>query len=248
MIEERTYRREMGEGRFTSFTTGYKETDLWIGIDPGSFQEEMKVFCLGRIKIYRNELENYLTIDPEFRSSLKPYHANQQAPGLANKMATAARQANVGPMAAVAGAFAQQLGIDLTDHFKINEMAIENGGDIYLHLLNPLILSIFAGNSPLSGKIGIEIPGDTGSIGVCTSSGTVGPSLSFGRADAVMVACKDTALADAWATSLGNRVQTAEDIDRILKYTEQIKKILSVVIICDGKVGIRGNFDLKLIK
>jgi len=238
----------MGEGRFRSFTTGYKETDLWIGIDPGSFQEEMRAFCLERIKIYRNELEDYLTIDPEFGRSLMPYQANQHAPGLADKMAIAARQANVGPMAAVAGAFAQQLGNDLMNTYQINEIAIENGGDIYLYLLNPLILSIFAGNSPLSGKIGIEIPGDTGSIGVCTSSGTVGPSMSFGRADAVMVACKDTALADAWATSLGNRVQTADDIDRILKFTEQIKKILSVVIICDGKVGIRGIFDLKLIK
>jgi hypothetical protein len=83
---------------------------------------------------------------------------------------------------------------------------------------------------------------------VCTSSGTVGPSLSFGKADAVMVACKDAALADAWATSLGNRVQTTEDIDIVLKFTEQIKEILSLVIICGGKVGIRGIFDLKLIK
>lgn len=238
----------MGIGRFHSFTTGYKDTDLWIGIDPGSFQEEMKAFCLERIKIYRKELEDYLTIDPEFGRSLKPYQTNQTAPDLANRMAAAAQQANVGPMAAVAGAFAQQLGNDLMNAYQIKEIAIENGGDIYLHLINPLILSIFAGNSPLSGKIGIGIPCDTGDIGVCTSSGKVGPSLSFGKADAVMVACKDTALADAWATSLGNRVQTAEDIDSILKFTEQIKKILSIVIICDGKVGIRGIFELKLIK
>lgn len=238
----------MGESRFRSFTTGYKETDLWIGIDPDSFHEEMKDFCFERIKIYRGELETYLTRDPEFGLSLKPYPTNQYTPDLALKMASAAKKAKVGPMAAVAGAFAQQLGNDLMDNFKINEIAIENGGDIFLHLINPLILSIFAGKSPLSGKIGIEIPAKTGNIGVCTSSGTVGPSLSFGKADAVMVACKDAALADAWATSLGNRVQTADDIDIVLKFTEQIKEILSVVIICDGKVGIRGIFDLKLIK
>ena len=238
----------MGEGRFRSFTTGYKETDLWIGIDPASFLEEMKDFCFERIKIYRTELETYLARDPEFGLSLKPYPTNQYTPDLARKMASAAKKARVGPMAAVAGAFAQQLGIDLMDNYQIKEIAIENGGDIFLYLINPLILSIFAGNSPLSGKIGIQIPEKTGNIGVCTSSGTVGPSLSFGKADAVMVACKDATLADAWATSLGNRVQTAEDIDIVLKFTEQIKEIHSLVIICGGKVGIRGIFDLKLIK
>jgi uncharacterized protein len=238
----------MGEGRFRSFTTGYKETDLWIGIDPCSFQDEMKIFCLDRIKLYRTELENYLAIDPEYGRSLKPYQTNRYAPELASSMAKAAQKANVGPMAAVAGAFAQKLGNDLMDNYKINEIAIENGGDIFLHLINPLILSIFAGKSPLSGKIGIEIPAKTGNIGVCTSSGTVGPSLSFGKADAVMVACKDAALADAWATSIGNRVQTAEDIDIVLKYSEQIKEILSLVIICDRKVGIRGIYDLKILE
>ena len=248
MIEPRTYRHEMGAGRFRSFTTGYKDTDLWIGIDPGSYHEEMKDFCQESIKNYRNELEMYLAREPEFGRSLIPCSINQYTPDLAITMAKAAKKANVGPMAAVAGAFAQQLGNDLLNNFNIQELAIENGGDIFLNLINPFILSIFAGNSPLSGKVGIEIPRNAGKMGVCTSSGTVGPSLSFGKAEAVMVACKDAALADAWATSLANRVQTAEDIDITLKYTEQIKDLLSIVIICNGCIGIRGRFDLKLIK
>jgi len=238
----------MGEGRFRSFTIGYKETDLWIGIDQDSFLDEMKAFCSDKIKTYRKQLEDYLIVDPEFGWTLKPYQTKKSAPDLALEMAIAAQKANVGPMAAVAGAFAQRLGYDLMKNFNIAEIAIENGGDIFFHLINPLILSIFAGNSPLSGKIGIEIPKDIGNIGVCTSSGTVGPSLSFGKADALMVACKDTALADSWATSLGNRVQTIDDIDIVLKFTEKIEEILSLVIICDGKVGIRGIFDLKLTK
>ena len=31
-------------------------------------------------------------------------------------------------------------------------------------------------------------------------------------------------------------------------FTEKIKEILSIVIICGGKMGIRGIFDLKFIK
>lgn len=237
----------MGAGRFTSFTTGYKDTDLWIGIDPLSFRDDMKGFCFDRIKDYRTELENYLILDPQFGKSLVPHFPLSSAPELAKIMAMAARKADVGPMAAVAGAFSEMLGNDLMRGFEIKELAIENGGDIFLFLDESLILSVYAGNDPLSGKIGIEIPKKTGRIGVCTSSGKVGPSLSFGKADAIMVACKDTALADSWATSLGNRVLKSEDIDKVLRYSEKIHEILSLVIICDGKVGIRGDFEMKLI-
>lgn len=237
----------MGEGRFTSFTTGYKDTDLWIGVDPESYREEMKDFCYEMIKEYRIELENWLSIDPEFGKSLLPYKPQALCPQIGWAMAEAGKKAGVGPMAAVAGAFAERLGNDLRRNFSFEEIAIENGGDIFLFLLNPMILSVYAGNSPLSGKIGIQIPEWTGRIGVCTSSGTVGPSLSFGKADAVMVACKNTALADAWATSLGNRVKSSEDIDKVLKFSARIEEILSVVIICEGKLGIRGEFEMKII-
>jgi len=237
----------MGEGRFTSFVTGYKDTDLWIGIDPSSFRKEMKEFCYDRIRSYRVDLENYLVSDPDFGKTLIPHLPLLSAPKIAFFMAEAARKAGVGPMAAVAGAFSEILGNDLMDRFKINELAIENGGDIFLVLTDSLIMSVFAGNDPLSGKVGIQIPKNTGRIGVCTSSGKVGPSLSFGRADAAMVACRNTALADAWATALGNRIQSAEDIGKVLEFTEKIEEILSVVIICDGKMGIRGNFELKII-
>jgi len=238
----------MGEGRFTSFTTGYKDTDLWIGIDPESYLKEMKEFCYERIKEYRIELENWLSIDPQYGKSLIPYKPSSSCPEMALRMARAAKKAGVGPMAAVAGAFSERLGNDLKNKFSIQEMAIENGGDIFLLILYPMILAIYAGNSPLSGKIGIQIPKATGRLGVCTSSGTVGPSLSFGKADAVMVACKDTALADAWATALGNLIKSADDIDKVLKFTELVEEILSVVVICEGRMGIRGKFEMKIIE
>jgi ApbE superfamily uncharacterized protein (UPF0280 family) len=237
----------MGEGRFISFVTGYKDTDLWIGIDPLSFRQEMKEFCYERIRSYRIELENYLISDPVFGKTLIPHQPLPSAPNMAAIMADAGRKAGVGPMAAVAGAFSERLGDDLIRQFEIKEAAIENGGDIFLKLSDPLIMSVFAGNDPLSGKIGIQLPRNTGRIGICTSSGTVGPSLSFGRADAVMVACKNTALADAWATALGNRIMHSDDIGKVLEFTENIKEILSVVIICNGKMGIRGNFEMKII-
>lgn len=237
----------MGEGRFTSFTIGYKDTDLWIGIDPKSYREEMKEFCYERIKFYRIELENWLAIDPQYGKSLIPYRPSASCPEMALTMALAAEKAGVGPMAAVAGAFSERLGNDFRRNYPFEEIAIENGGDIFLFIRNAMILSVYAGDSPLSGKIGIQIPEGTGGIGVCASSGTIGPSLSFGKADALMVACKNTALADAWATALGNRVKSSDDIDKVLKYSELVEDILSVVIICGGRVGIRGKFEMKII-
>lgn len=237
----------MGEGRFTSFVTGYKDTDLWIGVDPVSFSAEMKEFCYERIRSYRIELENYLISDPLFGKTLSPHTPLTDAPEIAFKMAEAGRKAGVGPMAAVAGAFSERLGKDLMKDFELKELAIENGGDVFLSLTDPLVMSVYAGKDPLSGKVGILIPENTGNMGVCTSSGKVGPSLSFGNADAAMIACKDTALADAWATSIGNMVKKANDIDEVLEFTENINEILSVVIICDGKLGIRGEFELKIL-
>ena len=151
-------------------------------------------------------------------------------------------------MAAVAGAFAESIGDDLIRNFNLTEIVVENGGDIFLKINQPVTLSVFAGNSPLSGKIGIEIAASVNRIGVCTSAGKVGPSLSFGKADAVMVACNNAALADAWATSLANRIKSASDIDRTINETEKIDEIRSVVMICDNKIGIRGEFEMKLIR
>ena len=126
-------------------------------------------------------------------------------------------------------------------------MVIENGGDIYALLTNELVLSIYAGTSPLSEKIGIVIPSGMKKLGICTSSGTVGPSLSFGKADAVAVTCENVLLADALATMLGNEVKSPEDIQKVLELSEKFPEIISVVIICEDKVGVRGKFEIKLL-
>ena len=108
-------------------------------------------------------------------------------------------------------------------------------------------MSVYAGDSGLSGKIGIRLPAGLTPVGVCTSSGTVGPSLSFGIADAVMIACKSTSLADAFATAFGNKVTSPDVIGEVLKISEDYPEILSIVCICGGKMGIRGNFEAKFL-
>lgn len=246
MIEKRTYRNLLKGSRFQSLTVGYKDTDLWIGVNPESYSESMIDFAVQKIKLYRKQLEELIVEMPLFASSFVPISLPDNAIKLAKEMNQASRKANTGPMAAVAGVIAEQIGKDIAQQFQTREIIVENGGDIYVEIQRPLVLSVFAGNSPLSEKVGIEIPPNDSPLGICTSAGTVGPSKSFGKADAVMVACKNTALADALATAIGNKIISGNDIENELLICNKIKEIISLIIICDGKIGIRGKYELKL--
>ncbi|TKG93459.1 UPF0280 family protein [Puteibacter caeruleilacunae] len=248
MIETRTYRNSFNENRFTGFVVGYKDTDLWIGVDPASYCDDLKAFAEERIRAYRHELEKYLLTDPAFGKSHTPLKVKSDAPEIAIMMADKAGQAGIGPMGAVAGAFSEFIGKDIQKQFSINELVLENGGDLYMYLKEDLVLSVYAGTSPLSEKIGIRIPASAAPLGVCTSAGTVGPSKSYGKADAVMVACEDTLLADSLATALGNQVKTGEDIGDVMKRAEKYTFVKSLLIICGDKIGLCGSFEIQPIK
>ncbi|BBE17866.1 hypothetical protein AQPE_2025 [Aquipluma nitroreducens] len=248
MIEQRTYRNQFSQQRFRSFVVNYKETDLWIGVDPGSFRDEMQEVALAKVIALRTEMEAYLLNDPVFGRTFEPHAVKPNAPEIVNRMADAARRAEVGPMAAVAGAFSEAVGQHLMQQFSIQEIVVENGGDIFLKINRNLLMSVYAGNSPLSGKIGIEIQASESPLGVCTSAGTVGPSVSLGKTDATMIICRNTALADALATRFGNLVQVPEDVQQVTQQTVPFPEILSAVIICWDKIGIRGQFEMKLLR
>ena len=146
-------------------------------------------------------------------------------------------------MAAVAGAIAEAVGKDLLAYTP--EVIVENGGDIFMKISQPRLVGVYAGESPFTGRIALEIsPGEI-PLGVCTSSGTVGHSLSFGAADAVVVLSHSTALADAAATAIGNRVRTADDIDVAIEQAQAIAGMVGVVIIKDDRIGMWG--DVKLV-
>lgn len=245
---ERTYRSQFNSDRFSSFEVKYKETDLWIGTDPNSFKPEMKELVLRKITDLRNRFDRYITEEPMFRKSLQPFQPSEFAPAEAFEMAEAAAKAGIGPMSAVAGLFAREAGKIITENFEIEELVVENGGDIFAALKNELVMSVFAGESPLSERIGIVIPAGFKQLGICTSAGKVGPSLSFGKADAVMVICDDVVIADAYATALGNKVKSPAQVEKVINQSENIPELLSLLIICDDKIGIRGDFEIRILR
>ena len=225
-----------------------KETDLWIGVDRESFRPEMAAHCERFVRRLRGEMEAYMAADPEYAATLRPYTPAADAPLILREMAAAARRAGIGPMGAVAGAVAQWTGRELEERFGAREVVVENGGDIYARLQSDMDIAVFAGESPLSRKVGVRVPAERTPLGICTSSGTVGPSLSFGKADAVMIACEDCALADAYATAFANTIQTAEDIPARMEEIGKKRDILSSICVKGDRMGIIGEFNLKLFK
>jgi ApbE superfamily uncharacterized protein (UPF0280 family) len=151
--------------------------------------------------------------------------------------------AGVGPMASVAGAIAQAVGEALKPFS--DSSIVENGGDCYLDLNEETTVGIFAGPaSPFTGKIAIKLGAGRFPIGICTSSGTIGHSLSFGKTDAVTVISADAALADAAATRLGNMVKTQADISKALELAPAIPSIEAVLILIKDKMGAWGDIEI----
>ncbi len=237
MYEERTYRNLVKTDDLSKFEVIVKETDLLVRADRDLSRETRE-----SILKYRHQLETYIEANPEFEKSLFPVHNDPHAPEIVREMLRTSRLADVGPMASVAGAIAESVAKDLLPLSR--EVIIENGGDIYLATSKARTVGIYAGASPFSHKLGIFIePGET-PLGVCTSSGTVGPSLSFGKADAVCILSKSAALADAVASAVGNLVKEKKDIESGLERGKEIEGVLGIVIIVGEKVGVWGSVKL----
>jgi ApbE superfamily uncharacterized protein (UPF0280 family) len=145
-------------------------------------------------------------------------------------------------MAAVAGAVSELVGFELLNYS--DEIIVENGGDIFIKTNSKRKVGIYAGKSPLSEKIAIEIAPERTPIGICTSSGTVGHSLSFGKADAAVILAKDTFLCDAVATATGNRVKASGDIESAIEFAAGIDGVEGVLVIVGDKIGAWGDISL----
>jgi len=214
-----------------------KESDLLILADKALTASAHEV-----LKKERKELEDYMAKNPHFETTFKPYVVSPFSPKIVRLMAWASRKANVGPMAAVAGAIAEQVGKSLLKQSK--EVIVENGGDIFLKITKPRRIGVYAGKSPFSEKVAIEISPQDTPLGICTSAGTVGHSISFGAADAVLVTARSTALADAAATAIGNLVKDEETIEDGLEAAKQIKGLHGVLIIKNDKMGAWGTLKI----
>jgi len=234
MHEPRFYRHWIKDSGLISFNVVVAQTDLYI-----RSQRNVKDKALDSVLKHRGSLEAYIKSHPLFLTTLDTYQAESEAPAIVKEMARVSQLTGVGPMAAVAGAIAEAVGRDLLAFSS--EIIVENGGDIFLKTSKKRLVGIYAGRSSFTKKIALEIVPEETPLGIGTSSGTVGHSLSLGSADAVIALSSSAALADAAATALGNMVRHADDIPRAIEKARSSEGLRGVVIIVGDKMGVWGR-------
>jgi ApbE superfamily uncharacterized protein (UPF0280 family) len=238
MYEERFYRRWVNRGSLEQFEVHQGESDLLILCDLPLQGEAQS--ALAQV---REDLETYLARDPAFGTSLEPYQPQEQGPAVVQAMASWGQTWGVGPMAAVAGAVAHWVGKQLLAT-GAETVFVENGGDVFVRAPRLVRFALYAGEgSPFSDKVAFQVDASQG-VGVCTSSGRVGPSLSMGQADAVVALAHQTAEADAAATSLANRIQGPADIDSVVELGRTTGSLQGLLACAGDRLGLWGDFEL----
>lgn len=237
MREPRLYRHWIKGSGLVSFNVAVEQTDLFVRC-----RRSLKKKALDSVLKHRGSLQAYIGHHPLFLTALDPYQAESEAPTIVKEMARASQLASVGPMAAVAGAIAEAVGRDLLAFSP--EVIVENGGDIFLKISEKRLVGIYAGQSSFTKRIALEIMPRETPLGIGTSSGTVGHSLSLGNADAVISLSSSAALADAAATAIGNMVNTTDDIPKAIEQAGNIEGLRGVIIIIGDQMGIWGRVKI----
>lgn len=237
MFENRdSYRNLCKREDLVPYKVTVKETNIFV-MTGSLLEKETRDIVLK----HRGHLEAYIESNPSFAATLVPWPEDPFAPPVVRAMIKAAGMAGVGPMAAVAGAVSEFTGEELAGLSE--DVIIENGGDIYVRTTKPLVVGLFAGKSPLTGKIGLKFqPGPP--FGICTSSGTVGHSLSFGKADAICIVSPSCALADAVATAAGNIIKKPSDIQAAIDVARQVPGVTGIVAVIGKHIGAWGDIEL----
>ncbi|MDD5667292.1 MAG: UPF0280 family protein [Actinomycetota bacterium] len=235
----RFYRESMDAAGLVPFRVIIRESDLLVFA-----QRDLAAEARASLAAHRADLEDFIVRQPRFRTTHRPYDVPEDSPPVVRLMASAAAGAGVGPMGAVAGAIAQVVGEDLKPLSP--EIIVENGGDIFIRSRRERRVGVFAGDSPLSGRLALRIPPTPPQgLGVCTSSATVGPSFSAGRADAALVVAGNAALADAAASALGNRVKQRDDVEEALAAVSAIAGVIGCLVIIGEHLGVLGDLEIE---
>lgn len=237
MYEKRFYREWTKSAGLLNFEVKIFETDLLIFCDKLLKEEAEKTAYE-----YRKQILDYIDKNSSFKDSFAPIAMDDTAPEIVKDMIKKSARAGVGPMAGVAGAIAEYTGRSLLNY--CSEIIVENGGDIFIKSDRERKVSIYAGNSPLSGKINLKIDPAKTPLGICTSSGTVGHSISFGIADGATIIAGDATLADCVATGTGNLVKTKDDLEKAIEYARTIDGVRGALIILGNKLATWGDVEL----
>lgn len=193
----------------------------------------------------RNDLKNFIKFNRDFLLSFEPFKCDlEDLPLIVERMIDSSLKADVGPMACVAGTISElslEYLIDKGSKYSI----VENGGDIALVNDCKVLCGIYSNNQVLGNNIAFELKANPDGLGICSSSGHVGHSISFGDADSVTVISESASLADGLATRIANDVNGVTSEDKVfnaLETADSFKEFFEgVLIISEDNVGTVGK-------
>ncbi|RKY35773.1 MAG: UPF0280 family protein [Candidatus Omnitrophota bacterium] len=223
------------------FEVEYYESNLLI-----CAKKNLKKHAQEWLIYFHQQVNGYLEKNPLFKASLCAVEIDESAPEIIIAMAKAGQKADLGPMAAVAGAIAEFVGKKLLSFS--DEIIVENGGDIFIAVKKQRRIGIFAGAGNIYNRLAIKLSAFDTPCGICASSGKFGHSLSFGKADILVVLAKSTLVADAFATSIGNQISQVDDVSRVLDTVKSSKFIQGVIAVVGDKLTVYGNIELDILK
>ena len=235
MYQPRSYRHSVDPAGLVAFRVVVAQTDLQIVA-----RSDLTAQADVAVRRLRAELESYVAAHPRFAESFVPVPVDGAAPAIARAMAVAAETCGVGPMAAVAGAFAEAVAREL-EPFSA-DVIVENGGDVFVMGGADRVVGLWAGAGVPS--VGLRVPGSAQPVAIATSSATIGPSVSLGGADAATVIAATGALADAAASVVGNRAHGSADAQAAVEAVRGIEGVRGALVSVDGGLAAWGEVEL----
>lgn len=225
--------RDLGDKMKEKFHIEYGETAITVICD-GTF---FKTFQKGVVEAY-SIVENNILSDPVFGKTFDPYVPSENCHALIKRMCSASVKANVGPMAAVAGAISEYVSEYVTER-GCDDFIIDNGGDIAIRSDRSVTVGMYGGK--IADGTVMDIPPHDGIYGVCSSSGKVGHSFSEGIANIATVFSRSPILADACATRLGNIVKSENDLKSAVEDICSVNGVDGCIAMCGESVALGGD-------
>lgn len=210
------------------------ETAATIGAD-----REFVDAAAEAIKASRAEIERQVRKDRFFLTTLEPYEPREVSGRVVRRMCEASRAAGVGPMATVAGVIAQEA-LEAMVSKGCTHAWVDNGGDIAIVADRPVTVEVFHEPGATS-AFALVLEGTGRAIGICSSSGTLGHSISFGNADVAVAIASDAVLADALATAIGNRVAGPENLGECFNPFVLVPGFIGGIAMVGGEVAMQGD-------
>jgi len=221
-------------GNYNSFTVTYKNANIFASCDADIEREIKKLLP----EIY-DTVENYAAQNPSFLKSFIPLEKDENAPEIIRQMLDAAFEAKTGPMASVAGAIAEALVMNVVEKFET--LIIENGGDIFLYSVNDVTCGFYTGTD--FDNFGIFIKKSFMPCGISSSSAKIGHSLSFGASTLATVISRSGAAADAFATSLANKIRSEDTLKNAVNECAVEKNVIGCAGIFKKKIAFAGDIE-----